>query len=181
MTAGDDCRNEELLLHLRRHHRPRLPLHRSVHTVRGCANSQRSRPRDDAEALLRRGEDLGQKLRVPHTLEAGHDVELAVPAPARVRIDLEQLDLAAITAVACACTAPCTPFGTLPRLDVCSLGTMPRRSSAAARIWARSSGYRIPWRPAMMLSLPSQHQPGFGLTSSSLISPLASARKSNRA
>src|SRR5690606_1748668 len=87
----------------------------------------------------------------------------------------------AITAVACACTAPYTPFGTLPMLDVCSLGTMPRRSSAAARIWPRSSAYRIPWKPAMMLSLPSQHQPGFGLTSSSLISPLASARKSNRA
>ena len=35
-----------------------------------------------------------QQLRVPHALEAGHDVELAVPAPTGVRIDLEQFDLA---------------------------------------------------------------------------------------
>src|SRR5690606_11602684 len=35
-----------------------------------------------------------EKLRVAHALEAGHDVELAVPAPARVRVDLQELDLA---------------------------------------------------------------------------------------
>src|SRR5690606_18810740 len=50
--------------------------------------------RDNAEALFRGGEDLAQKLRVPHALEASHAVELAVPAPARIRIDLQQLDLA---------------------------------------------------------------------------------------
>ena len=86
----------------------------------------------------------------------------------------------AITAPGCACTVPWTPFGVAPTASVCGFGTM-ERSSAAVRIWPRSSAYRMPWKPAMMLSLPSQHQPGFGLTSSSLISPLASARKSKRA
>ena len=48
----------------------------------------------DAEALDGGQQDLPQQLRIAHALEAGHDVHLAVPAPARIGIDLEQLDLA---------------------------------------------------------------------------------------
>src|SRR6185312_4272262 len=44
-------------------------------------------------ALLRRLEDELQHVRIPQPGDGRHHVELAIPAPARVRVDLEQLDL----------------------------------------------------------------------------------------
>src|SRR5262245_36587921 len=48
----------------------------------------------NAEPLHGGLQDLRHELRVAHALEARHDVHLPVPAPARVGIDLEQLDFA---------------------------------------------------------------------------------------
>ena len=46
------------------------------------------------DALLRRLNDQAQQVGVTEPSHFGHQVELAIPAPAGVRIDLEQFDLA---------------------------------------------------------------------------------------